>query len=80
MIRDVLVRYNNEVLPGKLSQRPGARRLPRQVDANESAKGFALVDRIFDAFVRQTEALMGHIQRSICAMVIGEEPAPWTIG
>jgi len=46
----------------KLEQRRRVwRRLAAQIDADESANGLAVVDRIFDAFVRQTKALLGHI-------------------
>jgi hypothetical protein len=38
------------------------RRLAAQIDADGSANGLAAVDRIFNAFVRQTEALLGHIR------------------
>jgi hypothetical protein len=36
------------------------RRLVAQVDADESANGLDVLDRIPDAFVRQTEALLGY--------------------
>lgn len=46
----------------KLEQRRRVwRRLAAQIDADESANGLAVVDRIFNALVRQTEALLGHI-------------------
>ena len=36
-------------------------RLAAQIDANNGASGLAVVDRVFDAFVRQAELLLGHI-------------------
>lgn len=46
----------------KLEQRRRVwRRLAAQIDADESANGLAVVDCISNAFVRQTEALLGHI-------------------
>jgi len=37
------------------------RRLAAQVNANESADGLAVVDRVLDAFVRQPKALLGNV-------------------
>ena len=37
------------------------RRLAAQINVDKSANGLAVVDRIFDAFVRQTKALLGHV-------------------
>ncbi len=37
------------------------RRLAAQIDADKSTNGLAVVDRIFDAFVRQTKALLGYV-------------------
>lgn len=37
------------------------RRLAAQVDADESTNGLAVVGRVFDTFVRQNEALLGHV-------------------
>jgi hypothetical protein len=37
------------------------RRLPAQIDANENTNGLAVVDPIFNAFVRSTKALLGHV-------------------
>lgn len=46
----------------KLEQRRRVRRrLESQVNANERMNGLVVVDRIFDAFVRQTKALLGHV-------------------
>jgi hypothetical protein len=33
----------------------------RQVDADETSNRLAVVNRIFDSFVRQTEALLGYV-------------------
>jgi hypothetical protein len=43
------------------------RRLVRQVDADKSANGLAIVDRVLDAFVRQAKALLRdvHAQHSL---------------
>lgn len=37
------------------------RRFAAQVDADKGTNGLAVVDRVFDAFVRQAKALLGHI-------------------
>ena len=37
------------------------RRFAAQVDADESTNGLAVVDRVFDTFVRQTKALLGYV-------------------
>lgn len=46
----------------KLEQRRRVwRRLAARIDADGSANGLAVVDSLFNAFVRKTEALLGHI-------------------
>ena len=37
------------------------RRFAAQADADESTNGLAVVDRVFDTFVRQTKALLGYV-------------------
>ena len=37
------------------------RRLPVQVNADEATNRLAVIDRVFNAFVRQTEALLSHV-------------------
>lgn len=36
-------------------------RFTAKIDADKSTDGLAVVDRIFDAFVRQAKALLGHL-------------------
>ena len=36
-------------------------RLAAQIDANKGTNGLAVVDRVFNAFVRQTKALLGNV-------------------
>jgi hypothetical protein len=51
----------------------------RQIDANKGADCLAVVDRIFDAFVRQAEALLGdiHAQHSFEANRCRPRPSPF---
>lgn len=37
------------------------RRFATQVDADASTNGLAVVDRVFDTFIRQANALLGHV-------------------
>lgn len=47
---------------GKLQQGRRLRRpLAAQVDADENTNGLAVVDRVFDTFIRQTKALVGNV-------------------
>ena len=43
------------------ARRSAWRRLAAQINADKGANGLAVVDRVFGAFVRQAEALQGHV-------------------
>jgi hypothetical protein len=67
-----------EQVTGLEQPRRARRRLTHQVDANGSANGVAVVDRIFEAFFQQTKALLGEYMRSMRARPISRRPAPTT--
>lgn len=46
----------------KFKERRRVRRgLPIEIDADEGADGLAVVDRVFNALIRQAETLLGHV-------------------
>ena len=48
-------------VPELQQRRRVRRRLAAQVNSDEGADGLAVIDRIFNAFVRQAKALLGHV-------------------
>lgn len=52
------------------------RRFMRQIDADEVADCLAVVDRVLDAFVRQAEALLCHIDAQRSLQAHGRASAP----
>lgn len=51
------------------------RRLAAQINTDKGANRLAVVDRVFDAFVRQTKALLGHVHAQHTS-----EPDRWPTG
>ena len=65
----------------KFEQRRGIRRyLAIEVNADEGTNGLTIVEAIFNAFVRQPEALLRHLLHSIRARPIGGRPRPSPLG
>jgi hypothetical protein len=61
-VEDALGQFMRLEQPPKLQQRGRVgRRFVGQIDADKAADGLAVVDGVFDAFVRQAEALLGEV-------------------